>query len=227
VLLQGLLHQHVDLALVADVAMHVQALQLPRKRLTIIRNGIAIPPVGAPRRAAARAITVARLEPVKDIGTMLRAAAIAAQRLTDFHLDIYGDGSERAALEALAASLGLQHQVTFHGFVTDISGALARANVFLSSSLSEGIALSLLEAMASGIPVVATAVGGTPEVVVDGVTGRLVPHGRPEEFADALVDVLHDPGRAARLGEASRQRIVAEFSLDGMVAGYRRLYDAA
>ena len=130
-------------------------------------------------------------------------------------------------LKGLVTALSLEQHVTFHGFSDDVHSALRQSAVYLSSSLSEGIALTLLEAMAASLPVVATAVGGTPEVVVEGVTGRLVPPRRPDLFAAAVIELLRDPAAASRMGEAGRQRVIADFSLDSMVEQYRRLYEAA
>lgn len=199
---------------------------MPHDRLRVIRNGVAVEP-DSPWRPEGRhhAVTVARLEKVKDLATMIRAVADVAKRLPDFHLHIFGDGAERSNLVGLTAALGLETRISFHGVTHEVASALARGDVFLSSSVSEGISLTVLEAMATGLPIVATAVGGTPELVEDGRNGRLVPPQRPDLLATAVVDVLADPARAAALGQASRERARTEFSLDVMVADYRRLYE--
>jgi glycosyltransferase involved in cell wall biosynthesis len=170
-------------------------------------------------------VTVARLEAVKDIRTMVRAAAQVVATYPDFVLHVYGDGQDRAALEQLARELGLAAHVIFHGMTADSRTALAQGDVYLSSSTSEGISLTILEAMASGLPVVATAVGGSPELVHEGVNGYLVPPSDPARFAAAIIAALSDPVRRRAMGDASRQRAARDFSLGTMVEQYRSLYE--
>lgn len=209
----------------ADVARDVDG--VPAGRIQVIRNGIAATHA-APRRAAGgewRVVHVARLNEVKDQPTLLRAARRVADHHPDFHLDIVGDGEERQALERLAAELGLEQVVHFHGFTDDVSAYLAGADLFALSSVSEGIALTLLEAMAAALPVVATDVGGNREVVRDGETGLLVPASDPTAMADAMIALLEDPSRGEAMGRAGRARVVQEFSLDRTAAEYEALYD--
>ena len=130
-------------------------------------------------------VTVARLSPEKDIGTLLHAAALAARSDDAFRLEIAGDGPCMADLRRTAAELGLGGVVHFHGQVRDVPALLARAGLFVLPSLTEGVSLTLLEAMACGLAVVATRVGGNPEVVVDGETGLLAPPGDPAALAAA------------------------------------------
>src|SRR4029078_7934952 len=113
-----------------------------------------------PQRGIKRAVTVARLNEVKDQATMLRALRRLIETKPDFTLDIVGDGPERQSLHSLAAELSLGDRVRFHGFHEDVRPFLAAADIFWLSSISEGISLTLLEAMAVGLPVVATDVGG-------------------------------------------------------------------
>jgi glycosyltransferase involved in cell wall biosynthesis len=170
-------------------------------------------------------ITISRLEPVKDLPTLLKAAAAARRQGPALRLTVVGHGSERAALQALAQALDLGDAVAFLGERADVAPLLASAAVFVSSSSSEGVSLTLLEAMAVGLPVVATAVGGNPEVVEHGVTGELVPAAAPEALAAAIVRVCEDPSRAAALGRAGRARVDRHFDVRQMVAAYERLYD--
>ena len=123
---------------------------------------------------------------------------------------IVGDGPERGALETRIAQLGLGDRVHLLGFRTDIPELLAGCDLFVLPSLFEGLPLSILEAMAAGKAVVATAIGGNDEAVVDGVTGLLVPPADPEALADALRTLLREPERRRRLGEAGRRRAEAE-----------------
>lgn len=197
----------------------------PADRLHLVYNGIdtaAIVPRSGPWQA--RLITVARLEPVKSLDVLLRALDIARRGGLDAHLTVVGDGSERGGLERLARELELEHHVTFTGWRDEVTELLRRADLFVMASRSEGLSLTLLEAMAVGLPVVATAVGGNPEVVEAGVTGLLVPHGDAAAMAAAMRDVLATPGRAAALGAAGRERALARFSLDAMADAYTRLY---
>lgn len=194
-------------------------------RLQVIRNGIAVDRI--PFRAVGpgfRAVHVARLNHVKDQGTLLRAARLVADRHPQFVLDIVGDGEERARLEALADELRLGPQVRFHGLADDVRPYLAEADLFVLSSVSEGIALTLLEGMAAGLPVVATDVGGNREVVLPGETGLLVPPRDPAALADAMIAVLSDPARAEAMGRAARARVETAFSLTRTRHDYDALY---
>ncbi len=199
---------------------------LPWNRIRIIHNGVAAS-TAAPVRTHGtgwRAVHVARLNHVKDQATLLRAARLVLDANPAFRLDIVGDGELRLDLERLAAELGLQDAVTFHGFHADVRPFLDAADIFVLSSTSEGIAITLLEAMAASLPVVATDVGGNREVVTDGATGRLVPARNPIALATGMMAVLSDPVRAAAMGAAGRERVREHFSLGAMVRGYETLY---
>jgi glycosyltransferase involved in cell wall biosynthesis len=124
----------------------------------------------------------------------------------DAHVILVGDGPLRGELEQQAVDLGVSDRIHFVGRQEDIPSWLAAMDVFVLPSLFEGLPLSILEAMAAGLPVVATAVDGTPEAVEGGVTGRLVPAEDAGALAAALVDVLKTPGLAARLGAAGHAR---------------------
>lgn len=112
----------------------------------------------------------------------------------------------------------------FTGVRRDVPRLLGAADVFALSSLSEGVSIAILEAMAAGLPVVATRVGGNPEIVLDGQTGLLVEPGRPDLLAAALEQLLKDPRRAAVLGAAGRRRAEEKFSLRAMVGAYAEMY---
>jgi glycosyltransferase involved in cell wall biosynthesis len=196
----------------------------PRK-VAVIHNGIDLsrfrPAQGVPEGPA---VLVARLSPEKDVPTLLRAAARVAQEEPGFRLEIAGDGPDMPALRQLAGELNLTETVRFLGVVREIPALLARANLFVLSSLTEGISLTLLEAMASGLPVVATRVGGNPEVVADGATGLLVPAGDPQALAAALVKLWRDPTARLALGQAGRRRAEEHFDIRRMVASYEECY---
>lgn len=205
-------------------------------RMQVIWNGIdpGDPPTPAARAAGRDALgvgsdawvvgTVARLDPVKDLGTLVAAAAEAARVRPSLCLAIVGDGPERVALETAAHALGVAARIRFLGHRDDARALVAGMDVFANSSTSEGISLTLLEAMAAELPVVATRVGGTPEVVVDGETGRLAPARDPEALSAALLDVATDSARARSWGAAGRARLLQHFTIAEMVRRYVAVY---
>ena len=192
-------------------------------------------PGGAYRRAPTIG-TVARLVPVKDLGLLLDAVALVAQEVPGVRAVIIGDGAERAALEGRAARQDLAGRVEFLGPVVPAWPELARFDVYALSSESEGIPISVLEAMAAGLPVVATAVGGLPETVLDGTTGFLVKRAQDRTavaaaLAGRLAELLLDPALRQRMGEAARKRVAEDFSSEAagstMVSLYARALTAS
>lgn len=169
-------------------------------------------------------IAVGRLSPEKDFATMLHAAALVAREDPQFQLWIAGDGVCRAQLDELVKELKLESNVQLLGEVRDIPNLLRQGRAFAMSSRTEGISLTLLEAMAAGLPIVATHVGGNPEVVVDGVTGVLVPAGDRVRLATELARMWIDPARRLSMGLAGRERVERHFSVRTMVSAYERLY---
>jgi glycosyltransferase involved in cell wall biosynthesis len=169
-------------------------------------------------------IFLGRLEPQKGVDTLLQAWAEVAPQLPGAHLRIAGDGSQVIALRALATQLGLASRVEFLGVVPDPERHLRQASVFVLPSWHEGLPNALLEAMATGLPCVATAIGGTVDVARDERDALLVPPGDSAALAKALLRILTDSDLAGRLGTAARLRVVADFSLDAMVARYEQLY---
>ena len=182
-------------------------------------------------------VLLARLNPTKGIEDFLQAAV----KVREMHPDawflavgecftrnadgqIVVDSAYRRALEDRAASLGLADRMRFTGLRKDVPQVLAAAAVSVLPSISEGISNTLLESMAAGVPVVATRVGGTPEVIDDGEHGLLVPVNEPQALADAISRVLGNPALAARLGANGRRRVVEEFSFDAVVRKTERLY---
>jgi glycosyltransferase involved in cell wall biosynthesis len=168
---------------------------------------------------------IGNLFPVKGHTYLVRAAARLAARFPDLTVLLSGRPLLEAELTAEARALGVERQVRFLGFRDDVPALLDAMDVFVLPSLSEGLSMSLLEAMAAGKPVVATDVGGNPELVVDGQTGLLVPARDPEALAVAIGRVLGDRALAARLGDSARRRVLGEFGVDRMVARYVGLYD--
>lgn len=200
---------------------------VPARKVCTVWNGIDLErfPFTGPR-ADGPAVIVARLSPEKDHATLLRAAALVVRRDPSFRLEVAGDGPCREDLHRLAAELGLAGHVRFLGSVRDVPALLARAGLFVLSSLSEGVSLTLLEAMAAGLPVVATRVGGNPEVVAAD-TGLLVRPADPEALAGALLRLGSAPDECRRLGAAGRARVERHFDVRGMVAAYERMYQGS
>ncbi|MBT0960608.1 TIGR03088 family PEP-CTERM/XrtA system glycosyltransferase [Denitromonas iodatirespirans] len=173
--------------------------------------------------------TVGRLQTVKDQLTLVRAfgrwLADDADAAARARLVIVGDGPQRGEVEAEIAAAGVQDQVWLAGARDDVPALLQSMDVFVLPSKAEGISNTLLEAMASGLPVIATEVGGNGELVQAERTGLLVPPEDPAAMAGAMRALFHDPARRSAQRLAARARIEAEFSLDAMVAGYMAVYD--
>lgn len=172
---------------------------------------------------------VARLDKVKDHAGLLVAFKLLRERSvregTDCRLIIAGDGPQRADLERQIFKLGLTDMVRLLGNRVDIAELLAECDAFVLSSIAEGMPVTLLEAMAAGLPVVTTDVGGIASVVEAGVTGTLVPPANPEACADALLAYVADERLRRQHGDAGRARIEARFSLRTMTSAYAALYD--
>jgi glycosyltransferase involved in cell wall biosynthesis len=167
---------------------------------------------------------VARLEKVKGVADFVDAAELVARDHSSARFVAVGDGTEAESLAARRAP-SLVDRLEFLGHVDPIEPLVAALDVLVLPSLSEALGLVLLEAGALGVPVVATAVGGIPEVVEDGVTGILVPPGQPTALADAVNQLLGDPVRARAMGEAGRARVERKFALERTVAGHVAVYE--
>ncbi len=194
-------------------------------KVTTIWNGIDVARFGylGPRDGGL-AVMVGRLSAEKDVATLIHAASIVVREYPAFRLEIAGDGPCSSELECLVARIGLGDHVRLLGEVRDVPNLLGRASLFVLPSLTEGISLTLLEAMARGLPVVATRVGGNPEVVDEGRTGLLVPERSPAELAGAILRLLRDPEMGRRMGLEGRHRVEQYFDVRRMVAQYERLY---
>jgi glycosyltransferase involved in cell wall biosynthesis len=174
-------------------------------------------------------LVVSRLNPLKGLEPFLEAAALVAPAFPSARFVIVGDTNpnERpywSTLTNLTSRLGLTERVTFAGLRRDVPQLLSAATISVMPSLNEALSNVLLESMAAGAPVVATRVGGTPEAIVDGVNGMLVPPGDASAMAAAISALLSDPVRARRLGDAARRRISEQFSMERMVSATEQLY---
>lgn len=167
---------------------------------------------------------VARLEPIKDHLTLLDAFNRISKKIPEVVLVVVGDGSLRESLKNRIEKLKIGDKVYFLGVRNDISEIIRIFDIFVLSSLSEGLSLSLLEAMAVGLPVVATDVGGNPEVIVDGITGLLVPPNDPESMAKAIIEILSNEKLSREMGLAGRKKIEEKFSLERMTLEYIDIY---
>ncbi len=187
--------------------------------------GLDVPRAQPGARAPLRVLAVGRLREPKDFVTLVRAAArLEASAVA---VRIAGDGPDRPALEAEIARLGVGDRVELLGERADVPELLAAADAFVLPSLSEGMPISVLEAMAAGLPVVASDVGGVGELVRDGETGALVAAGDSAALADALARLASDPAAPARQGQAGRRRVETEFSPAAFRAAHLAAYDAA
>jgi len=172
--------------------------------------------------------TVGRLQQVKDQVTLAEAFVRAIKRgpaNAQMRLVMIGDGPLRARVEKVLDQAGMRELAWLPGARDDVPEILRGLDCFALPSLAEGISNTILEAMACGLPVVATRVGGNPELMEEGMTGRLVPQANAEAMAGALFDYFDDPALARRHGRAGRQLILQRFSLDRMVSDYLSLYD--
>jgi glycosyltransferase involved in cell wall biosynthesis len=210
---------------------HAAARQLvsdgvPQEKIIVIANGID-PSVFPTRRyspSPRRIAMVACLRPGKRIDVLIAAAPRILERHPDAEFLIVGDGPCRDQLTTLARTTAVADHFRFVGHRDDVPALLANSDVFVLPSESEAFPNAILEAMAAGLPVVAASVGGIPELVADGVTGRLVPPGNADALAGALIELLEVSNRAADLGRTGRRRIEETYSFDRMVEQLESLY---
>jgi glycosyltransferase involved in cell wall biosynthesis len=209
-------------------------LGFPIRKLHCIPNGVRIP-VQIPALVAQKRrefgldpdvfafFYVGRLNPVKDLGTLLEAfAALAVRGSFRTRLYLVGDGSERAMLEARRKALSLDERVTFLGARSDVSEILMAADAFVMSSKSEGLPMALLEAMAAGVPCLATGVGGIPDLFGDD-RGLSVPAEDPLALAEAMATIARSPGLRQRLVENASANLVKNYALDAITDRYLEL----
>lgn len=210
--------------------------RLPRSRVSLIPNGICTErfasggPAGAFRerlgipRSAPLVGHVARLDPVKNQPLLLEAFALLRREVPDAVLAIVGDGAMRADLESRIAALGLEGAVHVVGVVRDVAPLYRDFDLFVLSSRTEGTSMSMLEAMASGVPCVATAVGGNPALLDHGRCGALVPPDDPRLLADAMRGLILDGERRDALSAAARDRVEKHYSEKAMLDSYAATY---
>ena len=204
---------------------------VPADRITVIPN--ALDPAEYPRvdvfsGPAVRVGFLGRLDPVKDVPRFVRSVALAAGRASArIEGHIFGDGPERDAVEKAIAACGFAKRFTLHGFVATPQAALANIDVLLLPSAGEGFGLVLIEAMASGVPVIALRAGGVTDVVEDGANGILLPpeQGDDAAFARALGELIARPELRARLIAGGLRTVAEKFSWEVVLPQYRRLLE--
>ncbi|WP_243361540.1 glycosyltransferase [Fundidesulfovibrio terrae] len=207
--------------------------RIPKKRIALIRNGVDVKRISNAEEVreslgldADKPVVgiVARLESEKDHHMLLRAFALVVAAVPDAQLLVIGEGSLRRGLESLAESLGIQDNVHFLGVRRDIPELMKSLDVAVLSSKAEGLPLCILEAMAAGKPVVATRVGGIPDVVRDGHTGLLVQPGSETDMARAIITLLTDDSLRERYGLEGQQTVTKDYNASRALDRYIGLY---
>jgi sugar transferase (PEP-CTERM/EpsH1 system associated) len=221
----------------------VESIGVPRERIAQLYNGVdakRFRPRGGGRRSIAGSPftspeswlvgTVGRLSPIKDqvmlARAFVRAFELAPEARRRMRLVIAGEGPLRAEVEEVLRAGGVHDLAWLAGDRNDVPDIMRGLDAFVLPSIAEGISNTILEAMASGLPVVATAVGGNVELLAEGVTGRLVPARDADTMAKALLEDFREPERARERGRRARLDVERRFTLDGMVSAYADLYDA-
>jgi glycosyltransferase involved in cell wall biosynthesis len=202
--------------------------RIPGGRVSVIYNGIDLPKNrrGPDRDAGpVRLIAVGSLSPSKGHRHLIEAMALIRRQIPQARLRIYGEGAERPALRQLVGALGLQDVIELPGFSAEIDGHLAESDLMVHPSLTEGFGISLLEGMAQACPIVASRVGGIPEIVADGISGILVPPGDPVRLAEAVTGLLCHRNSLRTMGAIGRQRLEQRFTLEEMLRSYAALYE--
>lgn len=200
--------------------------RVPARKIAVVANGLDVDRFDRrpAREALRRIVVVANLRREKGHDVLLQAAAMVLQTFPDARFAFAGGGPELEALKARAAALAVAHAVTFLGHQEDVQACLTANDIFVLPSRSEAFPNAVLEAMAAGMPIVASHVGGIPELVESGHTGMLVPPDDAPSLADRLCRFMRNPPFAARLGETARASAEARYSFDRMVAGFEGIY---
>jgi sugar transferase (PEP-CTERM/EpsH1 system associated) len=228
---------HTFFCLTEDMASQVRASRVvPNRKIRVIFNGIDTSQftdpcetshvgasLGIPPRSKVIG-TVGRLTEIKRQDVLIRAFAKVKARFESAHLLLVGDGPLRERLEELAVSLGIGGSVHFAGYQSPTAPYIQIMTIFALTSRSEGMPQAAIEASVTGLPVVASRVGGLPELIEQGRTGLLVPEGDDSGFAEAFCRLLEDPASARRMGEAARQHAIARFDIGRMAADYHSYF---
>lgn len=232
-------HKYLSVAKVVCISRSIEsqlaAWGVPPDRLTCVPDAIPLPNNRPDRNALRARLQLSDDEPVvgcigalteeKDHATLIRAARELHASNPRARVVIIGDGPLKADLQRLRDELGLGEVVSFAGFVPEAQSLICAFDAFVLSSRAEGLGSIVLDAFAAGVPVVATAVGGIPELVNDGVTGLLVPPGNPPHLAAALARLLEGTSLRQRLAAAAREMVERDFTVSRMADRYRAVYE--
>jgi sugar transferase (PEP-CTERM/EpsH1 system associated) len=231
------------IALSKDLESYLEnKIGVPRRHITQIYNGVdsqIFRPEASGRRALPQQDfandksfiigTVGRMQAVKDQINLTKAfiqlATMLPEKRNQLRLVMVGDGSLRADCQKMLNDAGLGHLAWLPGARDDVADLMCGMDLFVLPSLAEGVSNTVLEAMACGLPVIATRVGGNPELVQEGVTGSLVPPADPSALAEAMARYLKNPELAPNQGRAGRALTESRFSMESMVASYMQVYD--
>lgn len=188
-----------------------------------IDTAIFCPPPEKSKNRKKLIVHISNFRPVKRIPDAIRVFDLVRYQVAA-ELLMVGEGPERAGAERLASQLGLENQVKFIGWQPDVEEVLKRADLLISTSEYESFGMSIAEAMATELPVVATQAGGIPELVLDGTTGYLAPVGDVQALAEAIIKIFATPGKQEEFGQAGLQRIKSHFHVDKITDQYEALY---
>jgi glycosyltransferase involved in cell wall biosynthesis len=231
-------YSHVDVFIAASrmIADILEQDGISPDRIAVVHDGVNISAIDKVPLVDAHAAfwlphgapiigNVAALAPHKGQRHLIDAMRLVVRAVPDARLVILGEGELHDELQAQITELGLERHVTLAGFRQDALGLIRSLDIFVMSSVTEGLGSAILEAMACERVVIGTRAGGIPEVVDDGVTGLLIPPRDHQAMADAIISLLGDPARRTRMGAAGRARVVSEFSVEALVQGTLRVYE--
>jgi glycosyltransferase involved in cell wall biosynthesis len=221
------------------MAQRVRAAGVPASKVVVIRNALDPSPYDHPDPHCRQRVldffgsppalivgAAGRLSPEKGFDVFVEAASLVSRQRTNVGFVLFGDGPMRHDLEQRLTKLGLADRFVLAGFRTDLDRLLPGLDLAVLSSHTEGLPVAVLEAQAASLAVVATAVGGTPEVIVDGQTGWLVPPADPTALADRIILALADDQRRRAMGQAGRQRVREEWTFAAQAERYQRLFES-
>jgi glycosyltransferase involved in cell wall biosynthesis len=200
--------------------------RVPARKVSVVPNGLDAEAfaVSRTRNTLRRVVVVANLRAEKGHDVLIDAAVEVLRHFPDARFDVVGDGPERASLLARASARGVMPAFSFAGHCEEVAARLAAADIFVLPSRSEAFPNAVLEGMAAGLPVVASAVGGVLELIAEGKTGLLVPPGSPAALAQRLVSLMSHASLGRRLGEAAAVHVRANYSFEQMVRAFEGIY---
>jgi glycosyltransferase involved in cell wall biosynthesis len=199
---------------------------IPESRLETIHNGIAVPEY-QPRSVKRDEFVIGsagRFFPVKDYPLMVEVANEVCAKTDEIRFELAGEGPMQEAIQSLISKHGLEKRFLLRGFISDVDAFCRQLDVYINTSLHEGIPMSVLEAMAHGVPPILPKVGGLEEIVTDGVDGYLVATRSPQEFADRCLSLFRNEELRRNMARAAREKVIGEFSIERMIHAYVEMY---